>query len=64
MRDTQRGRDTGRGRIRLPAGNPRWDWVPGPQDHALSQRQALNHPGAPLIFYMTNFTYFLVLGLL
>ncbi|CAD7667071.1 unnamed protein product [Nyctereutes procyonoides] len=44
MRDTEseRGRDTGRGRSRLHAGNLRWDSIPGLQDHALGRRQALN----------------------
>ena len=42
-RQTDRiGRDTGRGRSRLHAGSPMWDLIPEPQDHALSQRQALN----------------------
>ena len=36
MRDTQRGRDTGRGRSRPPVGSPRWELIPGPQDHHLS----------------------------
>ena len=36
MRDRERGRDLGRGRSRLSAGNPMWDSVPGLQDHALS----------------------------
>ena len=36
-------RDTGRGRSRLPEGNPVWDSIPGPRGHALSQRQTLNH---------------------
>ena len=36
MRDTERGRDTGRGRSRLHAGSPMWDSIPGLQDHALS----------------------------
>ena len=38
-----RGRDTGRGRSRLPAGSPMWDSIPGPWDDALSRRQTLNH---------------------
>ena len=52
MRDTHRererergrdtGRGTGRGRSRLHAGSPTWDSIPGLQDHALDQRQALN----------------------
>ena len=43
MRDTQRGRDTDRGRSRLHAGSPIWDSIPGLQDRPLGQRQALNH---------------------
>ena len=42
-RHTERGRDTGRGRSRLPEGSPIWDSIPGHQDHDLSQRQTLNH---------------------
>ena len=42
IRDTKRGRDTGRGRSRLHAGSPIWDSIPGPEGHALSQRQTLN----------------------
>ena len=44
MRDTERGRGTGRGkRSRLYAGSPMRDSIPGPRDHDLSQRQTLNH---------------------
>ena len=39
MRDAERGRDTGRGRSR----GPKVGLDPKPQDHALSQRQMLNH---------------------
>ena len=42
IHERQKGRDTGRGRSRLHAGNPTWDSIPGLQDHALGQRQALN----------------------
>ena len=44
MKDTHthRGKDTGRGRSRLHAGTPMWDSIPGPQDHALGQRQVPN----------------------
>ena len=31
----ERGRDTGRGRSRLHAGSPMWDWIPGLQDLSL-----------------------------
>ena len=43
MRDTERGRDTGRGRSRLPAGRPMWDSIPGPWDHDLSRRHTFIH---------------------
>ena len=42
-RHTERGRDTGRGRSRLPAGSPMQDLTPGPRDHDLSQTQTLKH---------------------
>ena len=42
MRDTERGRDTGRGRSRLHAGSPMWDSIRELQDHALGWRHALN----------------------
>ena len=35
-RHTERGRDTGRGRSRLPAGSPMRDLIPGSLDHDLS----------------------------
>ena len=41
-RQRGRGRDTGRGRSRLPWGSLMRDSIPGPQDHDLSQRQMLN----------------------
>ena len=39
MRDTEKetGRDTGRGRSRVPAGSPMWDLILGPWDQALSR---------------------------
>ena len=42
VRERERGRDTGRGRSRLPAGSPMWDLTPGPRDQGLSQRQTVN----------------------
>ena len=39
----ERGRDTGRGRSRLPVGILVWDLILGTSDHDLSQRQMLNH---------------------
>ena len=38
-----RGRDIGRGRSKLPAGNLRQNSIPGPWDHDLGQRQMVNH---------------------
>ena len=45
MRDThtERKRDRDRGRSRPHAGSLMQDLIPGLQDHALGQRQALNH---------------------
>ena len=42
-RHTERERDVGRGRSRLPVRSLMWDLIPGHRDHALSQRQMLNH---------------------
>ena len=63
MRDTERDRDTGRGRSRLPVGSPTRDLIPGPQDHDLSPRQMLNHqattepPRRPLSFLFMTLKY-------
>ena len=54
MRDTERGRDPGRERSRLPAGSPMQDSIPGPQGHALSQRQML-YRGPPLASQRPDF---------
>ena len=46
MRDTYRGRDTGRERSRLPAGSPMWDSIVGLDPGTWGSRpepQALNH---------------------
>ena len=57
----ERGRDTGRGRSRLPAGSPMRNLIPGPRDHALSRRQMLNHrasqvpPASSSFFWSTSF---------
>ena len=40
--EKQRERERGRGRSRLHAGSLMWDSIPGLQDHAVGQRQALN----------------------
>ena len=51
MRDTERGRDIGRGRSRLHAVSPMWDLIPGPWDHTelKADAQPLSLPGAPTI---------------
>ena len=44
MRDTERGKDTGRGRrSRLYAGSPMRGLIPGLQDHTLTPKQKLTH---------------------
>ena len=43
MRDTERGRDIGRGRSRFPEGNLMWDSILGLRGQDLSRRQTLNH---------------------
>ena len=42
-RHRERGRGIGRGRSRFPVGSLMWDSILVAQDHALSQRQMLNH---------------------
>ena len=46
-------------------GSPMWDWIPGLQDRALGQRQALNHcasQGSPMcsILEKNAFVYWLL----
>ena len=43
MRDTERDRDIGRGRSRLPVGSPMADLILGLRGHALSPRQMVDH---------------------
>ena len=43
MRGTQREEETQAERSKLPVGSLMLDLIPGPIDHALSQRQMLNH---------------------
>ena len=51
MRDTERerGRDTDRGRSRLPAGSPMRDLIPIPESRPEPKEdtQPLSHPGVP-----------------
>ena len=42
-RHREGGRDTGRGKSRLPAVRLMQDSISGPWDHALTQKQMLNH---------------------
>ena len=46
MRDTERGRDTGRGRSRLPVGILMQDSIPGSWPEPKASAQPLSHPGA------------------
>ena len=50
MRDTERGRDTGRGRSRLHAGSLMWDLIPelGSRPEPKPDAQSLSHPGVPV----------------
>ena len=53
--ETERGRDTGRGRSRFLVGSLMWDLIPGLRDHNLSQRQMLNlwaPPRCPPPFFL------------
>ena len=49
MRDTERGRDTGRERSRLLVGSPPWDSIPGLGSHPepKAYAQPLSQPSAP-----------------
>ena len=59
MRDTERGRDKGRGRSRLPVGSLMLNLMPGPGDHDLAEgTQLLSHPGAPGKFFLTYRRHF------
>ena len=48
-RERERGRDIGRGRCRLPAGNLMWDWIPGPSitPEPKADSSPLSNPGVP-----------------
>ena len=52
MRDTERGRDTDRGRSRLLAGSPMRGLIPGSGSHPewKADAQPLSHPGVPVLF--------------
>ena len=47
MRDTERGRDIGRERSRLPVGSPMQDLIPGSQPEPKADTQPLGHLGVP-----------------
>ena len=42
MKDTRERQRPRQREKQAPCGGPMWDWIPGPRDHALSQRQRLN----------------------
>ena len=48
MRDTERGRDTDRGRSRLLTGSPMRDLIPGSLSEPKADAPPLSHPGIPL----------------
>ena len=53
----ERGRDIGRGRNRIHAGNPMWDLIPVLQDHTLSWRQTCltpESPRCPMVFLIAK----------
>ena len=60
-RDTERGRDMGKGRSRLPVGILMRDSIPGPplppgwQPEPEADAQLLSHPGAPRFSILNNF---------
>ena len=53
MRYTERKRHIGRGRSRLPTGNPMWDLIPGTGSwpEPKTDAQPLSHPG--VLFYIS-----------
>ena len=54
MRDTERGRDKGRGRSRLPHGGADAGldpMTPGSCPEAKADAQPLSHPGAPMCLF-------------
>ena len=58
MRDTERGRDRGRGRSRLPAGSPHDAGLdprtPGSHPGWKADAQPLSHPGIPNTFILSH----------
>ena len=53
MRHTERDRDIGRGRSRLPAGSPRGDSIPGLGSHPELKADA--KPGVPRMVFLEWF---------
>ena len=55
-RERERGRDTGRGRSRLPAGSPLWDSILGLQGHPgpKAGTKLLSHPEIPLKSFLIS----------
>ena len=62
-RHRERGRNTGRGRSRLPVGSLMWDSIPGLQDHTLSRKQiplTAEPPRSPSLVALNSCTYFVL----
>ena len=57
VRDTERDRDTGRGRSRLPAGEPDGGFdprTPGSRLEPKADAQPLSQPGAPIFIFLSR----------
>ena len=56
MRDTDRGRDIGRGRGRLFAGSPMQDSIPGPgiTPELKADTQPLSYQGIPAVIFKNS----------
>ena len=50
----ERGRDTGRGRSRLPAGSPMQDSIPGPWDHNQAKGSTTEPPWHPYFLLLNH----------
>ena len=70
---TERGRDKGNGRSRLPLGSLMWDSIPGSHPELKADVQPLSHPGAPALtkflcnsiwYYFTASDFLAILGVI
>ena len=64
MRDTERDRDMGRGRSRLPVGNLKWDSIPGLQDRPELKADAQPLATQPSLWMLFPKESFLEVGIL